>query len=297
MDPGLNLEFAREEALALPGALRAAREAGYRYVEAYVYTPVSVRVNSHVTVHTTSSYHHLEAGTADPRALCGCLRELGLALSALDAHTSLLLPAIGIPHLQRVIDLAADLACPLVMSDEGPVPADWIGLDQCFDLLCLSLNPVIRHAQHRGVRLALELHNLITARPDYLERMLARFGPDELGVNFDTGNSFLAGNDPVAYVRRVANRVVHVHVKDIPAAQLMERGKVTGTRVGVAVGEGIVDLGGVVTVLGHAGFDGVLSVECGTLKQAEASRPALEAMIAEARKHSRTNHSPEAHEP
>ena len=69
-------------------------------------------------------------------------------------------------------------------------------------------------------------------------------------MNFDTGNSFLAGNDPVEYVRLVASRVVHVHVKDIPASQLPERGKVTGTRVGVAVGEGVVDLRG---VLGGAG--------------------------------------------
>ena len=50
----------------------------------------------------------------------------------------------------------------------------------------------------------------------------------------------------------MADRVVHAHIKDIPASQLPERGWVTGTRVGVAVGEGVVDLGGVMAVLAKA---------------------------------------------
>ena len=77
-----------------------------------------------------------------------------------------------------------------------------------------------------------------------------------MGVNFDTGNSFLAGNDPVEYLRGVAGRVVHVHVKDIPAAQLPDRGKITGTRVGVAVGDGVVDLAGIVGVLAAVRYRG-----------------------------------------
>lgn len=152
---------------------------------------------------------------------------------------------------------------------------DWMTLDQGFDILCISLEAIVRHGQRRGVRFAIELHNALTARPDYLVKLLQRFGPGELGVNFDTGNSFLAGNDPVADVRRVADRVVHVHVKDIPASQLPERGKVTGTRVGGAVGDGVVDVRGVLGVLAEASDAGVFSVECDTLAQAQASGPVL----------------------
>ena len=75
-------------------------------------------------------------------------------------------------------------------------------------------------------------------------------------MNFDTGNSFLAGNDPVDCLRGVAESVIHVHIKDIPASQLSKRGKVTGTRVGVAAGDGVVDLPGVVGVLAAAGYKG-----------------------------------------
>jgi sugar phosphate isomerase/epimerase len=129
------------------------------------------------------------------------------------------------------------------------------------------------------VKFALELHKAITARPDCLQRLLRRFGPDELGVNLDTGNSFLAGNDPVTCAASVADRVVHVHIKDIPASQLPERGRVTGTRVGAAVGEGMVDLPGVVAVLAKAGYAGVLSVKCDTAPQAKASLPTLNRLI------------------
>ena len=47
----------------------------------------------------------------------------------------------------------------------------------------------------------------------------------------------------------IAHRVIHVHAKEIPAAQLGERGRVTGTRVGVAVGDGVIDFAGVIGVL------------------------------------------------
>lgn len=281
MQPGLNLEFARTERLAFEPALRRAAEAGYRFVEPYVYAEVALPLNSHLAWRTTSPYHHLSADDVDVAAVRRVCRETGLQFSAFDAHASLLLPQLGVPYLRRVLDLAAELGCPLVMSDEGPLPLDWMTLEQGFDVMCVSLEAVVAHAQKRGVGFAIELHNALTARPDYLVRLLQRFGPRELGVNFDTGNSFLAGNDPVDYVRRVADRVVHVHLKDIPAAQLPERGRVTGTRVGVAVGEGVVDLRGVLAVLARSGYGGVVSVECDTETQARASRPVLQGWLDE----------------
>ena len=279
MQPGLNLEFARSEGLDWERALRAARNAGYEFVEPYVYSPVSIAINSHLKLSSVSAYHHLEAGTSQVAQLGRLNEELGLRFSALDAHASLLLPQFGVPYIQGVLDLAGDLRCPLVVSDEGPVPAAWMTLSQGLDIVCASLEPIIRHAQKCGVKFALELHNAITTRPDCLRQLLQRFGRNELGVNFDTGNSFLAGNDPVTFAASVADRVVHVHIKDIPASQLSERGRVTGTRVGVAVGQGVIDLGGVLAVLAKTGYAGVLSVECDTAAQAQASLPALNRLI------------------
>jgi sugar phosphate isomerase/epimerase len=271
MDAGINLEFARTEGFDLEEAFARAAEAGYRFVEPYVYTDVSLTINSHLAIESVSPYHHVRCGVTDPGHIVQLQRDHGVEISALDAHASLLLPQIGVPYLRGAIEFAAAVGCPVVMSDEGPVPSEWMSLDQGFDLMCLSLEAIIPHAQSRGVRYAVELHNALTARPDMLQRLLARFGPDELGVNFDTGNSYLAGNDPVEYLRAVADRVIHVHVKDIPASQRHLRGKLTGTRVGVAAGDGEIDLPGIVRVLHDAGYQGVLSVECDTLAQARRS--------------------------
>ena len=279
MKAGINLEFARTERLAPEQAMARAADAGYRWVEPYVYSDVALPVNSHLAVRTESPYHHFHSGRTDSAAINELREELGLSFSAIDAHCSLLLPQIGVPYLKAAIDFAAKVACPIVMSDEGPVPEEWMTLDCGFDLMRVSLDEVIRYAHTRGVLYAMELHNALTARPDYLVRLLDCYAPGDLGVNFDTGNAFLAGNDPVDYLKQVAGRVVHVHIKDIPESQLHERGKVTGTRVGVAAGQGVIDLPGIVATLRSVGFDGVLSVECDTLEQARQSRPYLERLI------------------
>ena len=280
MQAGINLEFARTEKINLEDAFAKAAEAGYRFVEPYVYSPVSLAINSHLAIDTSTPYHHVHADETDPREINALRARHGLELSALDAHASLLLPQVGVPYVRRAIDFAAEVECPIVMSDEGPVP-EWMPLGRCFDVMCASLEAILPHAQSRGVRYAMELHNALTARPDMLVRLLQRFGPQELGVNFDTGNAFLAGNDPVAYLRDVADRVIHVHVKDVPESQLPLRGKVTGTRVGVAAGDGVIDLAGIVRVLAGAGYEGVLSVECDTFEQAQKSLPYMNRLFTE----------------
>ena len=280
MEIGVNLEFARTEKLDLAEAMRAAAGAGYRWVEPYAYSELHLPINSHLALRSETPYHHIDTARTDAKRLSALREALGLRFSAIDAHCTLLMPQVGWAYLQAAIDFAARVACPVVMSDEGPVPADWMDLDAGFDIMCTCLAAVTAHARSRGVRYAIELHNALTARPEYLVKLLDRFGPEELGVNFDTGNCFLAGNDPVEYLRQVADRVVHVHVKDIPAAQVALAGTVTGTRVGVAAGDGVIDLGAVVAVLAGAGFAGVLSVECDTLDQAARSLPYLRDLLA-----------------
>ena len=55
MQPGLNLEFARSERLDWEGAFRATHEAGYQFIEPYVYSPVSFSINSYLSLSCASS--------------------------------------------------------------------------------------------------------------------------------------------------------------------------------------------------------------------------------------------------
>jgi len=99
-------------------------------------------------------------------------------------------------------------------------------------------------------------------------------------VNYDTGNVYLAGGDPYEGLQAVRHLLVHVHAKDITVEHSQaERGKVTGTPVGCACGDGVIDWKKVIAILRDAGFGGVLSVECGTEAQAGRSLAHLSALL------------------
>jgi len=103
-----------------------------------------------------------------------------------------------------------------------------------------------------------------------------------LRVNYDTGNVYLAGGDPYEGLEAVRHLLVHVHAKDIAIEHSeAQRGKVTGTPVGCACGDGVIDWKKVIAILHRGRYQGVLSVECGTEHQAARSLAHLNALLQE----------------
>jgi sugar phosphate isomerase/epimerase len=139
---------------------------------------------------------------------------------------------------------------------------------------------VLQVAERYGVYVAIEPHQSITKRTEGLLRIATLVESPFLKVNYDTGNAFLGGEDPYAGLKAVLPMLVHVHAKDISIRQAeAEKGKVTGTPVGCACGEGVIDWARVVSILREGGYSGVLSVECGTVKQAIDSLAYLNAAL------------------
>jgi sugar phosphate isomerase/epimerase len=97
-------------------------------------------------------------------------------------------------------------------------------------------------------------------------RMLDFCDSPYLRMNLDTGNSFIAGQDPVAFCERFKNEVAHVHVKDVsPSLAAAVRGQETGIAVSqCAIGEGVNadNIRRVLKILRDHGYTGVLSMEC-----------------------------------
>ena len=79
----------------------------------------------------------------------------------------------------------------------------------------------------------------------------------------------------------VAERLVHLHANDISVAQsCAEGGKVTGTAVGCAYGEGVIDWARVIEIVRKkTPRDIVFSVECGTPVQAAKSLEHLSRLV------------------
>ncbi len=135
-------------------------------------------------------------------------------------------------------------------------------------------------AEPRGIRIGLEPHQQYSKTPAGLDRIYRLVDSPAIGINFDTGNSYLAGEDPVAWLQHVRDRLVHLHAKDISVEKSQaERGKVSGTPVGCACGEGVIDWARVIEVCRGAPRDIVLSVECGTVAQAESSLKHLKKLL------------------
>ena len=136
---------------------------------------------------------------------------------------------------------------------------------------------MLRTAERYGVSIGIEPHQSISRTTAGLCRIGRLVDSPFLRFNYDTGNAFLAGEDPYEGLKAVRDRLVHVHAKDIAFTHAeAERGKVTGTPVGCACGDGVIDWARVIAILEEVNWSGVLSCECGTSEQAARSLEHLE---------------------
>jgi inosose dehydratase len=102
--------------------------------------------------------------------------------------------------------------------------------------------------------------------PGEIEAFLDRIERDVLGLCLDTGHTLIGGGDPVALARDWADRLLHVHLKDVSGELLARvRGGTldveTAWELGLfcTFGEGEVDLAGFLAGLGS--YEGWLVVE------------------------------------
>ena len=119
-----------------------------------------------------------------------------------------------------------------------------------------------------GVRAALHNHvgTWIETEAE-IEHVLASIDPTRLGAGFDIGHLFWAGIDPARMVRRHADRLVALHIKDMDASAAV-RSRAVPTPYAQAAATGIfrepglgdIDLGAVLGGLPD-GFGGWLVVE------------------------------------
>lgn len=102
---------------------------------------------------------------------------------------------------------------------------------------------------------------------DEIERLMEQVDPS-VGLCLDTGHALYAGIDPIALVQRYADRLLHVHLKDLDLdalrrclaseASFLE---VVAAGVFTPLGDGSADLAGVAQALQAIGYDGWATFE------------------------------------
>jgi sugar phosphate isomerase/epimerase len=268
---GINLEFVRHNDKPFEWGVEKAAELGYTHVEPMVHWGRELL--------SEAGYFHSVSMLDDPLRIRRACEKAGVKLSGLSTHTPLCKPEISVEYLKQAIRFAAECGAPVVNTDEGPKPS-WTTEQEDFVLMRYAIQEAAKVAEPRGILIGLEPHQQYSRTPEGLDRIYCLVQSPAIGINYDTGNGYLCGHDPIAWLDRILDRVVHIHAKDISVEQSSEeRGKVTGTPVGCACGEGVIDWTKVIETCRRASRDLVLSVECGTVEQARRSIAHLKSLV------------------
>lgn len=268
---GINLEFVRHADKSFEWGVEKAAELGYEYVEPMVHWGRELL--------SEAGYFHSVSMLDDPYRVKRACEKAGVKLSGLSSHTPLCKPEVSGEYLKQAVRFAAECGAPVVNTDEGPKPS-WTTEDEDHVLIKYVLTEAAALAESRGILIGIEPHQQYSGNPDGLDKIYNLVDSDAIGINFDTGNSYLCGHDPIEWLKHVADRLIHLHAKDISVSQSEdERGKVTGTPVGCACGEGVIDWKQVIEICSALDRDIVFSVECGTVEQAKTSVDHLKGLI------------------
>lgn len=269
---GLNTEFSRSSDKPFEWAVEKAAEMGYEYIEPMVHFGRELM--------SEAGYFHTVSMFDDPYRIKEACDKAGLKISALQSHGPLGRPEVHGEYIKMAIRVAAEIGVPVVNTDEG-VKAKWTTEEEDHVLIKYTLQEAAFVAERRGVVIGLEPHAQYSKTPDGLDRIYNLVKSPAIGINLDTGNAYLAGQDVYEWLERVAERLVHLHAKDISVEHAeAERGKVTGTPVGCACGDGVIDWARVIEIVSKkTPRDIVFSVECGTPDQAQRSLKHLKGLV------------------
>ena len=203
---------------------------------------------THVELTTATGFNLLEglgfspyvSVDDDPYIIRDLLQEYGLQVSSIDCDYPIW-SHHSIDVLNKTIVWGDMIGCRLYVTTDsdkyppGRADEDW------FQIIKYHFECVLPVAERHDATIAIEPHGCLTTKPDALYRLVTQNQSDRIAINFDTGNSFIAGQDPVAFLEAVKDHVVHMHIKDVSEgfARAM-RGEQTGIASSdAAVGEGV----------------------------------------------------------
>jgi sugar phosphate isomerase/epimerase len=145
-------------------------------------------------------------------------------------------------------------------------------IDAAYERIVELWSPIFDVFDECGVRFALEVHPTEIAFDYYsAKRLLEAFGGRRtLGFNFDPSHLLWQGVKPELFIRDFADRIYHVHMKDL-AVRLDGRAGILGSHLPFgdlrrgwnfrSLGHGDVDFDAIIRELNAAGYAGPLSVE------------------------------------
>ncbi|PWJ47784.1 sugar phosphate isomerase/epimerase family protein [Faecalicatena contorta] len=187
----------------------------------------------------------------------------------------------AVQEMIRTVKAAHQMGVKVITCFTGsPIWAWWYSYPQTtpqmiedgFQLIYDLWTPIFDMFDQYDIKFALEVHPTEIAFDYYSTQMLLKKFKyrKTLGINYDPSHLVWQGVNELAFLREFADRIYHVHVKDVKMNR-NEKAGILGshlefgdTRRGwnfVSVGHGDVDFDGIIRELNQMGYDGPLSVE------------------------------------
>jgi inosose dehydratase len=169
------------------------------------------------------------------------------------------------PVASLLAELGGDVIVVAPVSDDGWSSSGPLEEHQ-WRHMAEHLDAVAELVDAKGLTLALHPHiGALVEREEDIERVLAN---SAVALCLDTGHLTIAGADPVELARRHAERIAHVHLKDVSfeLAERVRSGELSlleGTRRGLfrPLGDGDADIAEVVGLLDRHGYERWLVLE------------------------------------
>ncbi len=226
---------------------------------------------------------------SNAKALKRYLDAKGMKVSQIDGAYPLMGPngsTYGVQYVQQAIRFAAELGCPSVDTTDGAFEIPGFSREEIFRITCDNYRQCLSWAEDYGIMIAVEPHGPYTNDGDFMQRLFDYFDSEYLRFNHDTGNSFIAGLDPVDYCKRFRKYLIHAHIKDVSASLAAAvRGEETGigsSQVPIGGGVNAENIKKVFAYLHETKWDGVVSIEChGSDENMKASVDFLRGVLAE----------------
>lgn len=205
-------------------------------------------------------------------------REHNLRIEAIVTHAELT-TGLGTDKpldLEASIDLAAELGGDVATFHLGGPRPD-LPDRVLWQRTVAAIKRAASHGDSKHVALAVDLGvwpTWIVKTSDDLARLFDDAGSDTFGVNYDPSYLAITGIDPVAFVKRFAARIRHVHLKDHVGRYPNWEHRIPG--------QGELDYVPIIQALAAAKFRGALAVECFTSMKFEEACDAGYAAMAQA---------------
>ena len=201
---------------------------------------------------------------SDPLELRKKLDRYGLRASQLDVSFPINRWEC-IDFIRRGLIFAGLAGIPCVDTTDGASKLPGLSDKEQMGIIKYHLSQCVSVAENHKVILNVEPHGPFTTTPELLMEIVEHFDSPYVRINFDTGNSFIAGQEPVKFLEQVCKYVTHVHCKDVsPELAAAARGKETGISASVvSIGQGVNadNIAGCIRLLKQRDWDGVFSIE------------------------------------